>query len=620
MISHEDIAIAQYIVSESGAFAVLRDGLERCSRGRKPNDRMLELLLLGLLLSIQDRGVATVKGAWRTLTESIPWDEQLRLGTSRVVGDVREPISYRDLTYQAGRITDRLAYGDRSTPDLDDEERTRRRIVINNFSNTLMDCFDFDWDCGVFSMDATAIWSWGRGGRRRDAASEEEVESETPEVAEAFMKFCAQGEVEAGTAKEYKEVEEPMSSGSTKEGASPKRPRSRRRVRIKTDPTLELQADFNGRVDDGLGYTTSVDPDANWGIKTSKAGKRESFFGYHEHTLVLAPAERIEDNPKVLPALIRRLELTTGSQDVVEVSLRLIEGMGGVVRHLIVDMHYHYKGTVRWLDELTKLGVKQHHDLRSDEQGFTDYERIRYAGGWPHCPATPDPLGVIVKPAVTASRAHHDRFRADVKAREPFSLQILNHPSSKGPMRGVCPAQAGKVGCENCPGTKAAAQLTGKPIIENPPNEAIDGEPLPRVCTQSAVTLRPPEKIRKLHQIHYWGSSAWEKMFARRTYVEGSYGGRKNVSTENLRRGQFQSMGLPWANVVVSLVAASYNLRLLQNWHDRSGDGDPNHPLLRSSTGVRPWMYMSEEQAATFASLFEQALGIVPSLEEGVRE
>ena len=124
------------------------------------------------------------------------------------------------------------------------------------------------------------------------------------------------------------------------------------------------------------------------------------------------------------------------------------------------------------------------------------------------------------------------------------------------------------------------------------------------------MTLRPPDKIRKLHQIHYWGSKAWETMFARRTYVEGSYGGRKNVSTENLRRGLFQSMGLPWANIVVSLVAASYNLRLLQNWHDRSGDGDVNHPLLRRSKGVRPWMYLSAEDAIRVAALFEDALGI----------
>ena len=99
-------------------------------------------------------------------------------------------------------------------------------------------------------------------------------------------------------------------------------------------------------------------------------------------------------------------------------------------------------------------------------------------------------------------------------------------------------------------------------------------------------------------------------MFARRTYVEGSYGGRKNVSTENLRRGQFQSMGLPWANVVVSLVAASYNLRLLQNWQDRSSDGDPNHPLLQRSNGVRPWMYMSDEDAANYAALCENALNV----------
>ena len=107
-------------------------------------------------------------------------------------------------------------------------------------------------------------------------------------------------------------------------------------------------------------------------------------------------------------------------------------------------------------------------------------------------------------------------------------------------------------------------------------------------------------------QPYYHGSRQWEGFYGLRTYVEGSYGGRKNTSTENLRRGLFQRTGLPWANLVVSLTAASYNLRLVQNWHERSGDGDPNHPLLKNRGPVRPWLYLTEDEVTSFEEYFRQ--------------
>ncbi|RDJ92949.1 hypothetical protein B4Q13_25275, partial [Lacticaseibacillus rhamnosus] len=44
-------------------------------------------------------------------------------------------------------------------------------------------------------------------------------------------------------------------------------------------------------------------------------------------------------------------------------------------------------------------GIRQHLDLRSTDQGFTESGRVRWAAGWAHCPATPDALGTIVAPA-----------------------------------------------------------------------------------------------------------------------------------------------------------------------------------------------------------------------------
>jgi hypothetical protein len=45
----------------------------------------------------------------------------------------------------------------------------------------------------------------------------------------------------------------------------------------------------------------------------------------------------------------------------------------------------------------------------------------------------------------------------------------------------------------------------------------------------------------------------------------------------------------------MGLVNASYNLRVLRNWHERTGRGDHNHPLLTPDD--RPFAYIAITQA-----------------------
>jgi len=87
-------------------------------------------------------------------------------------------------------------------------------------------------------------------------------------------------------------------------------------------------------------------------------------------------------------------------------------------------------------------------------------------------------------------------------------------------------------------------------------------------------------------------------MYRKRTYVEGSYDNRKNPTTENMRRGLFRSTGLVWANLVISLCAASHNERMLRNWHERSGRGDPAHPLLQPDAENHGFLFLTAAQAA----------------------
>jgi hypothetical protein len=558
---------------------------------------MMELLLIGLLLSIMDRGVATLRGAHRTLVEGISLDDRLALGSYRKVEEgVFEDIKLRDLVHQNRRIREGLAYGALSTPHLDDAERERRRKVVTDFSNAVMDAFDLGFDGNVMALDATGIWSWARGGKRRKPVDDEEFTEESDEVRLAIAKLCASGEYEA---------EDVVAVMVEQSDSFPPALSRRRRTLVSKERMISQGKDLLG--DDGLGYTLSIDPDGDWGVKTAKSGGRECFFGYDEHTLVLAPATRVDEDPTATPVLIRRLELTPAGKDIVDVSKRLLDSLGAPPTDLLVDSHYHYKAVDRWKDWLASKGINQHHTLHPNEQGFALENDVLFAAGAGHCCATPIEFGTIPRPAPNASSEDFAVFHARIDLREAYAARVKEQPNAAGSTCLECPALSGKVGCQLRAGTMAAARAAKLPKIENPPKGA--RHELPKICTQKSVTMMPSPAVRKLQQPYYWGSKKWEKFFGRRTAVEGSYGNRKNVSTENMRRGIFQSMGLPWANVVITLTAASYNTRMIQNWHDRSGQGDPNHPLLRMAPRGRSWNFLTPKEVAERERVYLETFG-----------
>jgi hypothetical protein len=49
--------------------------------------------------------------------------------------------------------------------------------------------------------------------------------------------------------------------------------------------------------------------------------------------------------------------------------------------------------------------------------------------------------------------------------------------------------------------------------------------------------------------------------------------------------------------LAISAAVVSYNIRELNNWHERTGNGDPTHPLLSSTTWVHGFAMLTQEQA-----------------------
>lgn len=216
-----------------------------------------------------------------------------------------------------------------------------------------------------------------------------------------------------------------------------------------------------------------------------------------------------------------------------------------------------------YLDELKRMvasvpplnarSIRQHFDLRSDQQGFIDYDRMRWVAGADHCPSTPDSYSVVPLPT---RKSDVPRFRDAIAERHKYALYVTERTNDGATQRVQCPALYGTVGCALRAGTEATAIQLGQPIITNPPDPA-SPEGLPACCTQTKISTTPEPRIRKTQQRYYWGSEKWAKTYDRRTFIEGVFSNLKKRSTENLSRDLTRGRGLPWMNLIGAMTAAS---------------------------------------------------------------
>jgi hypothetical protein len=190
----------------------------------------------------------------------------------------------------------------------------------------------------------------------------------------------------------------------------------------------------------------------------------------------------------------------------------------------------------------------------------------------------------------SATKAQLSEFHRLIALRQAYALRRI---SVEGGQRMSCPAIAGTVGCARKDLTIEAAIIRKLPIIINPPDDDV----APKCCTQTTVTMGPDAQ-RKLWQQEYWGSPAWILSNNRRTFVEGVFGNVKNASTENLCRGFFRITGLARVTLLVGIALVAHNARQPGNWHDRTGNGGANHPLLQpDSEAIQVYLTPIQYQA-----------------------
>lgn len=329
--------------------------------------------------------------------------------------------------------------------------------------------------------------------------------------------------------------------------------------------------------------------DASYGWKTGRGDDTEMYYGYEEHTLV-AEYKAKDEGPKVIVGF----EVTPPGGDLAATTLGLIDRVGDI-KHVIADRHYQYKKPETWAMPLAERGITQTLDLRADQQGIEYIDDVAWVAGYPHCPAMPHALGDITRPSVgEKDRKVWKKFHRRIKQRQTYALKlnaIKDSVSGKGQY--ICPALDGKLGCALRGNDRDAHEL-GMIVIDNPPDP---NEPLcPKICTQATAVCQPNGAQRKLMQPHYWGSKRWSRDYRRRSSVEGSYGNRKNSQSENLKRWNFRPSGVGVANFFALGPVVSYNTRMTRNWHERTGLGNPEHPLLKPDIKVFGYRVITEAE------------------------
>jgi len=90
----------------------------------------------------------------------------------------------------------------------------------------------------------------------------------------------------------------------------------------------------------------------------------------------------------------------------------------------------------------------------------------------------------------------------------------------------------------------------------------------------------------------------------------------KNPRTENLRRGTFQKDGLVWTQLVVTMVAASYDIRMIRARHFRMESDPIAHPLLSPDEETVTHLSLSVEQDAW---TFQHLMGEIETTMETVK-
>jgi hypothetical protein len=579
-----------YMIDNSGVLDLLCPIPAANRRGRRGQIREnTRLWAIGLQLCTRLGHETTITGVHNTLV-SLPREMQWDLGVLRPVTTKRrvrklafdpakpsltnrgkrpkevwedravERIGYDDLSNAVKKMNTRLAYGN-SAGDISEGERAARQLTVEDVVDRLIAVSVIERTSSTVAIDGTGQWAWTRGSKRERTVAEKNLPT-TSTKADADSDNDDKPLLEvAGIAVDV--------SGET------------------TSTAIEHPVPA---------ATRNACLDAAWGYKTGKDGQTEVGFGFHQHTLV-----RVQDPNKPKnsePLLVEGLVVVPANQDVVEVSLRLLDraGQRSPITRIIGDLLYTNLKANRWAVRLAERGIEQVLAMRKDNDGLVDINGAIMQMGWMHCPSAP--MDQRPLPATFARDDTPEYFDAVDRFKANWAFDRKESGlGRKASTKWICPAMAGKTGCF-ARGTLNVdvARENGLPVI-TPPE---DWETR-KCCTNKTMDFTPdaaqPAHQRKLMQREYYGDRRWRYSFNPRSLVEGTFGILKNPSRQRMKRGQNRLPGLVTANLVNALKVAVFNEEQLRAWHENTGLGPADHPLLQPDGPDHGVTQLTQEQA-----------------------
>lgn len=590
---------SMHVIDASGVVDLLVPPRQPGQVGRIGNMRQnVRLLLIGMHLAARLGHETTIASVHEVLTQALSKQTQCQLGILRrlttasnapsaaydpqmpapVISGKRgkrrwdsvEEISYDDLVNAVAMIRRLTDYGPLTAPNLTPEQRNARRNLVDQLIDALIGVSTIPRAGTTAEIDATGQWAWSRG---RD----EDKPAKPGRRGKGGRNSSPDG----------------PQDGDPGDASAPDEP---------VLETLDIATDDAGRTAPPEQPPVPVNArgrclDAAWGYKTSKGGKTELGFGFHQHTIARVPDPGLDVDAE--PLLVDGFVLTPANGNVAEASLRLVRRV--LRRHkitvLIGDGYYTNLAADNWAVPLANLDVEQCLYMNENCNTATPIRGAFLLHGWMHCPAAPikdRPL-----PPIQASDAEWEALHDRV---EVFQRTWAFDRKESGLRRDqttkwMCPAVTGRAGCAARGAQNVqAARMNGLPII-TPPDDHTSRD----CCTKTAIDFTPnpadPHHQRKLAQREYYGSRRWRRVFKRRGMVEGVFGILKNPSRLRMRRGQNRIAGLAMASLVAAVKVALYNEQQMRAWHARTGRGPADHPLLTPDQPYYGFEHLNEEQA-----------------------
>jgi len=606
------LARAEWHLDASGVTDLVCPPRQPGQHGRKgmvhDNTR---LLLLGWILTTMLGMETTLHKVHDVLTQNLTRDDQWRLGVLRPSVTTRQPdpnpvtpdvhkkqlskrgkriktiwtrpdgvvcevLGYDDLVNAVRHFRERFDYGPGTAPDLDPVERARREQQVAAMVDALIAPTLLPRPKGsdVVALDATGQWAWSIGPPKVKHAMEDEAR------------------------KQRNNNTSPDDATNTED----------------TTPPLEAGDIATDDEDDDSDVTAPADPpptpaelsrrcpDAAWGYRTEKDGRKGPGFGFHQHTIVRVPNPAGPSDAE--PHLVEGFVITPANADVVDASLALIDRIRATrpFKTIISDLLYTNLKADRWAIALAERGVEQCLAM-SDKKHHNKVVSVRGAlmqYHWLHCPAAP----MADRPTVP-DRATEKEWEAVHFAVEDFQNKWAFSRKESGlygtTSKWICPLNDGRAGCTSDPASLQTALKSELPIITAPTDWRSRD-----CCTKTTIDIRPdptqPAWQRKLAQRHYYGSRAWRRLFKRRGMVEGVFGILKNPSKQRLRRGHNRVAGIAIATLLSGIKVAVYNGEQARSCHERTGAGPADHPLLQPDAAYYGHKYLTHHEAADIDS------------------